>query len=59
MWVPLTFPVNFISPQASCRVAAKTSGSVTTVTVSLMRGSVMEMETAWMGLMKWIAQVSK
>lgn len=27
------------------------------VTVSLMCGSVMEMETAWMGQMKWIVQV--
>lgn len=43
--------------QASFRFAAKTSGSVTMATVSLMCGSVMEMETAWMGQMKWIVQV--
>lgn len=43
--------------QASCRNAGMTSGSVMMETVSLISRGVMEMETVWMDLMKWIVKV--
>lgn len=43
--------------QDSCRDAVMTSGSVMMETVSLISRCVMEMETVWMDLMKWIVQV--
>lgn len=43
--------------QASSRHAVMTSGSVMTETVFLISRGVMEMETVWMDLMKWIVQV--
>lgn len=43
--------------QASCRDAVMTSGSVMMETVFLIPRGVMEMETVWMDLMKWIVQV--
>lgn len=43
--------------QASRRDAVMTSGSVMMETVFLISRGVMETETVWMDLMKWIVQV--